>query len=74
MQAVEGSSARRPGCRASKRRLRGYVPMGLEIADDLDGDVDALTSAVGTGAALMGADDGLRQIKDAMTLPAIICR
>lgn len=38
---------------------RGYVPMGKEIAADLDGPVDALVAAVGTGAALMGTMDGL---------------
>ena len=48
---------------------RGYVPMGLEIAGDLDGAVDALISAVGTGAALMGTADGLRQ---AGASPAVI--
>lgn len=38
---------------------RGYEGMGLEIARDLEGRVDALVAAVGTGAALMGAADGL---------------
>lgn len=37
----------------------GYEPMGLEIASDLDGNVDVLVAAVGTGAALMGTADGL---------------
>jgi len=37
----------------------GYAPMGREIAADLDGQVDLLVAAVGTGAALMGAADGL---------------
>jgi len=37
----------------------GYDPMGREIAADLDGRVDVLVAAVGTGAALMGAADGL---------------
>lgn len=37
----------------------GYEPMGQEIAGDLDRPVDALVAAVGTGAALMGAADGL---------------
>ena len=39
---------------------RGYEPMGREIAEDLGGDVDLLVAAVGTGAALMGAADGVR--------------
>jgi cysteine synthase A len=39
---------------------RGYEAMGIEIARDLDGEVDALVAAVGTGAALMGTADGLR--------------
>lgn len=38
---------------------RGYIPMGEEIASDLDGDLDALAAAVGTGAGLMGTADGL---------------
>lgn len=38
---------------------RGYEPMGREIAADLNSEVDVLVSAVGTGAALMGAADGL---------------
>ncbi len=40
---------------------KGYEPMGLEIASDLRGDLDVLVSAVGTGAALMGAMDGLKK-------------
>ena len=39
---------------------RGYEPMGREIVEDLGSDVDVLVAAVGTGAALMGAADGLR--------------
>ena len=37
----------------------GYVPMGLEIAEQTGGRVDALCASVGTGAALMGTVDGL---------------
>jgi cysteine synthase len=37
----------------------GYEPMGVEIARDLDGGLDVLVAAVGTGAALMGTVDGL---------------
>ncbi len=40
---------------------RGYVPMGREIAKALDGQVDLFCAAVGTGAALMGTLDGLRE-------------
>jgi cysteine synthase A len=35
--------------------------MGREIAEDLGGDIDVLVAAVGTGAALMGAADGIRE-------------
>lgn len=48
---------------------RGYEPMGREIAEDLAGGVDALIAAVGTGAALMGTADGLR---NAGVEPAVI--
>lgn len=37
----------------------GYEPMGREIARDMADGIDALVAAVGTGAALMGAVDGL---------------
>ena len=37
----------------------GYSPMGAEIAAALDGRIDVLCAAVGTGAALMGTLDGL---------------
>ena len=37
----------------------GYKPMGIEIAEALDGKLDIFCAAVGTGAALMGAFDGL---------------
>ncbi|WP_343116658.1 cysteine synthase family protein [Ostreiculturibacter nitratireducens] len=40
---------------------QGYEPMGQEIAADLDGGIDVLVSAVGTGAALMGMADALRK-------------
>lgn len=40
---------------------RGYLPMGVEIAEQSDGRVDVLCAGVGTGGALMGAADGLRQ-------------
>lgn len=38
----------------------GYAPMGAEIASELEGDLDVLCVAVGTGGALMGTLDGLR--------------
>ena len=38
---------------------RGYEPMGREIVEDLGGNIDVLVAAVGTGAALMGATDGM---------------
>ena len=37
----------------------GYKPLGIEIAQTLDGELDLFCSAVGTGAALMGSYDGL---------------
>lgn len=40
----------------------GYEPMGQEVAADLDRNIDVLASAVGTGAALMGAADGLSKV------------
>ncbi len=40
---------------------RGYAPMGAEIASALNGKIDVFCAAVGTGAALMGALDGLRE-------------
>ncbi|MCB1350943.1 MAG: cysteine synthase family protein [Paracoccaceae bacterium] len=46
----------------------GYAPMGAEIAADL-GSVDVLVAAVGTGAALTGASDGLA---DAGLIPQVI--
>ena len=39
----------------------GYQPMGREIAEALDGKVDVLCSAVGTGGALMGTWQGLTE-------------
>jgi cysteine synthase A len=39
----------------------GYSPMGHEIARALGGELDALCVAVGTGGALMGTLDGLRE-------------
>jgi cysteine synthase A len=47
----------------------GYKPMGREIADTLGCDIDVLVAAVGTGAALMGAADGLTE---AGAHPAVI--
>lgn len=40
---------------------RGYVPMGEEIANALDGELDVFCAAVGTGAAMMGTLDGLEK-------------
>ena len=37
----------------------GYIPLGIEIAKRLDGELDIFCAAVGTGAALMGTFDGL---------------
>ncbi|MEM9652901.1 MAG: cysteine synthase family protein [Actinomycetota bacterium] len=39
----------------------GYVPMGLEIAEQTRGTVDVFCAGVGTGGALMGTADGLDQ-------------
>ncbi|WP_082483849.1 pyridoxal-phosphate dependent enzyme [Rubellimicrobium mesophilum] len=38
---------------------RSYEPLGQEIAEYLDGEVDVLIATAGTGTALMGAADGL---------------
>jgi len=38
----------------------GYAPLGVEIAEALDGRVDVMCAAVGTAGSLMGAVDGLR--------------
>ena len=43
----------------SRDVLAGYEPMGVEIADQTDGAIDAICAGVGTGGALMGALDGL---------------
>jgi len=37
----------------------GYKPMGIEIANEIDGPIDVFCAAIGTGGALMGAYDGL---------------
>lgn len=39
----------------------GYVPMGVEIAEQAAGKVDVVCAGVGTGGALMGTVDGLDQ-------------
>jgi cysteine synthase A len=38
----------------------GYVPMGQEITQSLDGDFDVFCAAVGTGAAMMGTLNGMQ--------------
>ena len=38
----------------SKDVTLGYKPMGIEIADRIDGEVDLSCASVGTGGALMG--------------------
>jgi len=38
----------------------GYENMGKEIAESMGGHIDVFMAAVGTGAALMGAADGIR--------------
>ncbi len=39
----------------------GYIPMGLEIAQQTGGQLDVICAGVGTGGALMGSVDGLEQ-------------
>ena len=39
--------------------MLGYQPMGLEIANALDHNIDTFCASVGTGGALMGAWQGL---------------
>ena len=41
---------------------KGYQPMGREIATVLGGEVDLFCAAVGTGAAMMGSLDGMREM------------
>ena len=41
---------------------KGYRPMGREIAEVLDGDIDVFCAGVGTGGALMGTLDGMREL------------
>ena len=41
---------------------KGYQPMGREIAKALDGDIDVFCAAVGTGGAMMGSLDGMREV------------
>ena len=41
---------------------KGYRPMGREIAEALDGGVDVFCAGVGTGGALMGSLDGMREV------------
>ena len=43
----------------SKDVVRGYEPMGIEIAGQIDQKVDLLCGSVGTGGALMGTLSGL---------------
>lgn len=38
-----------------------YTAIGVEIADEMDGAIDAVCSAVGTAGSLMGTVDGLAQ-------------
>ena len=37
----------------------GFKPLGIEIAQEIDGTIDVFCAAVGTGGALMGTYDGL---------------
>jgi cysteine synthase A len=37
----------------------GYVPMGREIAEQVEGRLDIVCAGIGTGGALMGTADGL---------------
>ncbi len=39
----------------------GYEPMGKEIGNQLDGEIDVLYASVGTGGAIMGCWKGLVQ-------------
>lgn len=41
---------------------KGYQPMGREIAEALDGHIDVLCAGVGTGGAMMGTLDGMREL------------
>jgi cysteine synthase A len=48
----------------SKDVVLDYQPMGLEIANQILGEVTVLCAAVGTGGALMGTLDGLNNAKE----------
>lgn len=41
---------------------KGYRPMGREIAVALDGHIDVFCASVGTGGAMMGSLDGMREV------------
>ena len=56
VQEVDGFYADQFG---SKDVVRGYEPMGIEIAGQIDQKVDLLCASVGTGGALMGTLSGL---------------
>ena len=56
VQALDGFYADQFG---SKDVVRGYEPMGIEIAGQIDQKVDLLCASVGTGGALMGTLSGL---------------
>ena len=43
----------------SKDVVLGYQPMGIEIFNQIQGNIDVLCASVGTGGALMGTLDGL---------------
>ena len=51
MRAKDGFYADQFG---SEDVVRGYEPMGIEIAGQIDQKVDLLCASVGTGGALMG--------------------
>ena len=56
VQALDGFYADQFG---SKDVVRGYEPMGTEIAGQIDQKVDLFCASVGTGGALMGTLSGL---------------
>ena len=49
----------------------GYRPMGREIAKTLDGHIDVLCAAVGTGGAIMGSLDGIQEVGAAPKVVAL---
>jgi cysteine synthase len=51
--------------------VRGYLPLGSEIAEQMDGRVDVLVQAVSTAHSIHGTADGLRERAPAVRVIAV---